>query len=283
MKKILIIIIFYLASVTVFAQENFDKYISLAFEHFEKENYDDCIELCERIIFFDNENKNFTQLNILIADAYNRKGDFRKAALYYNSSFNSEQEKSKKNDIIFRCALNYYLSNDTIFAYSEMYGIDENSLNNGQRDKFHLIMAVLDFKTGRYKSSKEHFRKIEGLNENQLKLLDDMFLKIKKINRKYNPTKVEWMSIVPGLGQLWCGYYKESANAFLITSAFYALFLNVSLKYNIVDGVLVVFPWFNRYYKGGVIKSYKLAEKKREVERNKILNKILLSFPSIEI
>lgn len=283
MRKLALILTFLLAFVNAFSQENFEKYITLAYQHFEKNNFDDCIELCERIVFFDKENKNFSQLNLLMADAYSRIGDFRNAASKYNNAYYGEKDAAKKNDIIFRCALNYYLSGDTIFAYSEMYGIDENSLNAVQKDKFHFIMAVLDYKTCRYQTSREHFKKMQGLSQEQLNLIDDMFKKTKRINRRYNPTKVEWMSIFPGLGQLWCGNYKESANAFLITGAFYVLFLNVSLKYDVIDGFLVAFPWFNRYYKGGIIKSYHLAEKKREVERNKTLNSIIYNLPELDI
>lgn len=283
-KSVLVYLLIFLVKNLAFSQyihEN--KYLLLAQNKLQNGNYNDCIELCERIIFFDTLNIYYTETNILMADAYSRKGDYRNAALSYNQAYVGVENQEAKNDIIFKCALNYYLSGDTVFAYSEMYVIDEKTLNAKQSDKYHLIMAVLDYKTYRYNSSLQHFLKISDLSNKQIRFLHEKYKKTKKINRRYNPTKVEWLSVIPGLGQLWCGYYSESLNAFLLTGACYALFFNVSIKYDLLDAVLVVYPWFNRYYKGSIIKSYHLAEKKREIERNKILNSILKVLPELEI
>ncbi|MCC6721564.1 MAG: hypothetical protein IT243_05135 [Bacteroidia bacterium] len=283
MIKFFLTLVFFISTVFSFSQNKLNNYIELAKTHLKNKNYDACIELCDRIVFFDTLNNDATLLNIILADAYNGNGDYRNAALKYNQAYFTEKNIEKKNEIIFKSALNYYLSGDTVFAYAEMYSIDENSLNENQRDKFNLIMAALDYKTCRYESSLLHFNKIISLDGYKKSLIAEQFKKIKKINRRYNPTKVEWMSIVPGLGQLWCGYYRESLNAFLLISACYGVLLNITFKYDIIDGILVVYPWFNRYYKGEIIKSYRLAEKKRETERNKILNSIFKIIPEMNI
>lgn len=283
MIRFFIALVLLLCAKISYTQNDLNTYKEIAKTYLINRNYEACIEICERIIFFDTLAYDVTMLNVILAEAYSGIGDFRKAAIIYNQAYFTEKNIEKKNEIIFKSAINYYLAGDTVFAYAEMYSIEENSLNENQRDKFNLIMAVLDYKTYRYESSLLHFNKIISLDGFKKSLIAEQFKKTKKINRRYNPTKAEWMSIVPGLGQLWCGYYRESLNAFLLISACYGVLLNITFKYDIIDGILVVYPWFNRYYKGEIIKSYHLAEKKRETERNKILNSILKVIPEIKI
>ena len=262
------------------AQEGLEKYQNMAADFIKLENYNSAIEIYERLLFFGNDELT-KEIYLPLARAYTAIGNYDQAAINFDNAYSSEKVDTLKYEIIFESALNYIIAGDTSLAYTELLNIPETHINARISNKLHLLMGTLDYKSGRYSSAEKHFLALTDLDKNSQQDIHIFIKKAKKINRRYNPDMVEWMSIIPGLGQVWCGYYKESANAFLLTGAFVVLFIDVSLKYRAIDGLLAVWPWLNRYYKGGIVKSYKLAERKIEVEKNKLLNNFLKALPSI--
>ena len=267
-------------STRVISQNGMDKYKLIADEFYANANYNSAIEIYERLIYFGNDDQS-KRIYLPLARAYTALGKYEEASLHYNNAYNTQKTDSVRYEIVFESSLNYILSGDTSLAYSELLNIPEININQRVSNKRHLLMGTLDYKSGRYTSAREHFLSITILDSADKENIHSFFNKTTKINRRYNPYMVEMMSIIPGLGQAWCGYYKESANAFLLTGALVILFVDVSLKYTVIDGLLVVFPWLNRYYKGGILKSYDLAVKKRETEKNKLYNELLRTLPTI--
>lgn len=265
----------------IVAQNGLDKYQTLADNFYREGNYSSAIELYERLLFF-GDDKRSNQIYLPLARAYTVTGQYERASVHYNNAYNNQTVDTLRYEIVFESALNYILDNDTSLAYSELLNIPETKISNRISDKLHLLMGTLDYKSGRYTGAKNHFLSITILNEDDKKYIQTFFKKTAKVNRKYNPIMVEWMSVIPGLGQAWCGYYEESANAVLLTGALMILYMDVSSKYRVIDGLLSVYPWLNRYYKGGITKSYKLAVKKRETEKNKLFNSLLKTLPPIK-
>jgi tetratricopeptide (TPR) repeat protein len=262
------------------AQNGLETYQKMAHKFCEQGNYTSAIEAYERLLFFGTDQQN-KEIYLPLARAYSALGNYEKASVQYNNAYNNQIIDTIRYEILFESALNYLAVDDTIMAYNELLNIPETKISNRISDKLHLMMGTLDYKSGLYTSAKNHFLSITILNLSEKNTIQTFFNNTKKVNRRYNPTMVEWMSIIPGLGQAWCGYYKESANAFLISGAFIVLFADVTIKYTLLDGLMTVYPWFNRYYKGGIIKAYKLAEKKRETEKNKLYNSLLKTLPPI--
>ena len=265
---------------TVSGQNNLKTYQTMAETFSQQGNYTSAIEVYERLLFFGTDKQN-KSIYLPLARAYSNLGDFEKASVHYNNAYNNQTVDTLRYEILFENALNYMAANDTIMAYNELLNIPETKISSRVNDKLHLMVGTLDYKSGRYTSAKNHFLAITVLDNSDKLAIQSFFKKTKKTNRRYNPIMVEWMSIVPGLGQAWCGYYKESANAFLLSGAFIVLFVDISIKYTLLDGLITVYPWFNRYYKGGIMKAYKLAEKKRETEKNKLYNSLLKTLPPI--
>jgi hypothetical protein len=50
---------------------------------------------------------------------------------------------------------------------------------------------------------------------------------------------------------------------------------NISAKYQPVDAILTILPWYQRYYTGGYGKAEEIARKKRDMKRNEIYIRIL--------
>ena len=263
------------------SQDGLVRYKLLADELYTGANYTSAIEVYERLLYF-GDNTYSNQIYLPLARAYSALGKYEEASVHYINAYNSQKVDTIKYDILFESSLNYILAGDTALAYSQLLNIPETKISERVSNKLHLLMGTLDYKSGRYTTAKNHFLAITLLDSMDKKDIKTFFKKTYKKNRRYNPYTVRWMSIIPGLGQAWCGNYKESANAFLLTGALVFLYVDVSLKYTVVDGLLVVFPWLNRYYRGGISKSFDLAKKKRETEKNKLYNKLLRTLPSIK-
>jgi len=262
------------------AQNSIEKYQSLANELYDQSKYTSAIDIFERLLFFGTDKQN-RSIYLPLARCYNAIGEYEKATVNYNNAYNSQRIDTIRYDILIESAINFMMDKDTSLAYSELLNIPETGISHRINDKLRLLMGTLDYKSGRYQSAKNHFLAISSLTNANKKEVAVFINKAYKISRRYNPIMVQWMSLIPGLGQAWCGYYKESANAFLLSGALVLLFADVSYQYNLIDGLLSVYPWFNRYYKGGITKSYKLAERKRETEKNKLYNSFLKSIPPI--
>lgn len=281
MKKLILCALVFACSILQksWGQTELDKFEILAGRYLAENNLSEAINLYERLLFF-GENQR-SKFYLPLARAYSQAGQHEKASYFFNQAFSSQNDRQLRNSIVFESALNYMLGEDYILAYAELMNVDHYDINGSDRDKYYFLLACLDYKNGKYTSSQANFDSISILSATNKKQILAFFKKTKKLNRRYNPTMVEWMSLIPGLGQAWCGYYKESANAFLLTSALVALYIDVSIKYNILDGLLTVYPWFNRYYKGGVLKASKLARMKRDSEKNNIYNHLLKNLPPI--
>jgi tetratricopeptide (TPR) repeat protein len=281
MKVFIFVILLMLGSTKSFAQNDLGQYKSMAIHFYKASNYTSAIAIFERLLFFGDDNLS-KEIYLPLARSYNKIGEYEKAGHYYNNAYNNEKVDTLRYEIIFENAVNYLLANDTNLAYSELFNIPENQVSSRIKDKWHFLIGTLDYKSRRYESAKGHFLQLSILDVEDKKEINTFFIKTKKLNRKYNPNMVELMSLFPGLGQAWCGNYEESANALLLSGALFLLYLNVSIKYHILDGLLSVYPWANRYYKGGILKAKKMAIKKRETEKNKLYNSLLKNLPTIQ-
>ncbi len=281
MKKTVTLLLFILIGFAKLnAQDGLDNYRRMGNEFNASKSYESAIEVYERLLFFGDDQLS-KQIYLPLARAYSAIGKFELASNHYTNAYNAQTVDTIRYEILIESALNYMMDMDTSLAYSELLNISETNLSPRLYNKLQMMLGALDYKSGRYSSAKEHFLRISVLSATDKLAIETLFKQSAKINKRYNPKMVEWMSIIPGLGYAWCGYYKESANAIALSGALVLLYVDVSLKYRIIDGLITVFPWFNRYYRGGIKKSYKLAVTKRQTEQNKLYNTLLRIVPPL--
>ena len=71
-------------------------------------------------------------------------------------------------------------------------------------------------------------------------------------------------SIIPGLGQAYCGHWLEGLNALLLNSLNCYLTINNLINERYVTGTLVFFLLYQRYYSGNRHHAYDTAVKENE-------------------
>lgn len=81
--------------------------------------------------------------------------------------------------------------------------------------------------------------------------------------------------ILPGSGQLYAGNGKNAANSLLLVGGLLSAGIWMAVKFTPLDAILTVFPWFWRYYQGGVWHARDLVRKKKQAIASETLNSAL--------
>jgi len=122
---------------------------------------------------------------------------------------------------------------------------------------------------------------ISSLSDSSKKIISKLYNSAEKNNLNPNPKVASFLSMVlPGSGQIYCGELKSGINSFLLTGAALTAFSLINIRYSFFDAILGVFPYYQRYYTGGVINAQNIAENKikmKKVETVKKINEIILN------
>lgn len=137
------------------------------------------------------------------------------------------------------------------------------------------LFAISYFGLEDYEESEIYFLNIAASDPQISTEIKNIFFDKKKFY-KPNPRTISTLSLfIPGLGQLLSSEYKEGLNSFILVEGIGVIAVFVALKYSLVDAILSVVPWYQRYLIGGSDKAEKLAIEKRAENRNQIYLEIM--------
>lgn len=236
-------------------------------------NYISAISLYQRVLFFEKE-KGRSQTYHAVGDCYFQSKEFESASKHYSLAYFSEKNDSVKSELIFKSTQCYLLLNDYNAALTELFNLPEKQTKYFER-KRNFFSAIAYWEMGYFERSEEFFLKsIEEINIPARNEIHHHFIELRKI--KINSKTAGILSIIfPGAGQLYAGDYKNAINSFLVTTAMLALYLHVIRVYSFVDAFIAVFPWFQRYYTGGIKKAGIIAGNKLKEKRNRVFLQII--------
>ncbi len=274
MKQFLTIIFSFFIIGNSFSQD-INQTLAFANEKYAEQNYNIALKSYKRVLFFDTA-ASYNIIHSKLADCYFYENDLENSLLHYDIAYNLEENDSLKNEYSFKRILIFTLQNNYSDASQEIYSLkDSLSLYFNKRKEFYL--GIIDLQNDSIESSKAHF--INALNSNDSIKTNTIKEAFSKVNlRKPNPKLAKYLSIIPGLGQTYSGNYKNAANAFLLSASLATLFLYIASNYTFIDATLSIFPYFQRYYIGGITKAEKGAIGKKFEKKNKLLSKLLFVF-----
>lgn len=271
MLKILFIAIFSLSLQLANAQQlNFIK--NFADEQFKNGNYDSALKEYQRLIFFD-DGKEFTEAYEQIAKLFFQKQEYNNAIKYFDFAFRATNNDSLKIEYAFKKALCDLKSENFLGALNELYDLPESQSIYFQQKK-NIYLGTCFLGLGDYEKSNKSFS--ENLDQTKINEINSVFKKFEKDRKKFNPNKVELMSLlIPGLGQMYTGHYGSGTNSFVLLSAvtFYAV--KSTMAYGYYQGIVILSSWFYRYYIGGYNNARHWAETNIEIKKSDVLNKLL--------
>jgi tetratricopeptide (TPR) repeat protein len=247
----------------------------LAQKQQELHNFDDAKLLFERIIYFDSshqfiESYNYlSQLNVSQGKLNDGIDCLKKYRNFY--TFGTKEY----TELTFKLVQLQLQTTENQEALSEILQLKSVSYSDSDTKRVNLYLAVCYFQTTDFDKSKSYFEKLIPVEKQQE--FAKLFKKNNRLEKKYHPTKMQILSVLlPGAGQLYGGFYRESANSFLLVSSFIALFVVTNQVYGLLDAFMSVYPWASRYYNGGIKKTILLSKEKISQKRSMYYQKILL-------
>ena len=138
-----------------------------------------------------------------------------------------------------------------------------------------FLFAVSYFGLEDFDQSEKYFLNITASDPEISAEIREIFSNKKKFY-KPNPNTVSILSLfIPGLGQFLSAEYKEGLNSFILVEGIGVIAVFVALRYSILDAILSIIPWYQRYLTGGSEKAEELAIEKRSRNRNEMYLEIL--------
>ncbi len=241
-----------------------------AIKEFNSGNYELSIPYFKRIAFF--ESNNILNLKYL-ADSYQNTKSFDKALVHYSLIYNISKNDCIKNEVIIEMAKTYILQEKYNYAKIEAFNIKE--INQTFTDRKNYYLSIISFYMNEFENSKNYLLSISSLSDSSSKIINELYANTIKNIHNPNPKVASFLSmILPGAGQVYSGEFKSGINSFLLTGAALTAFTIINIRYSFLDAILGVFPYYQRYYTGGVINAQKMAEKKNKMKRLETVIKI---------
>lgn len=235
---------------------------------YERGQYSVALKEYQRVLFF-SKNKTNPHLFNSIANCYFQSGQLDRAIEYFDRSFFLFKDDSLQLSAAFNKIACYVYQGNFDMALIDVFGMpDSLPPFFDQRRNFYL--GVIYFGKKDFVSAKKYFLEINQSDEAYLKKINQLFDPKGKINRP-KPTIAFILSlIIPGSGQFYSGDIKNGVNSFLLNEGLLLLGIYTAYRYSIIDAIISVGPWFQRYYQGGLESAEKIAEQKRAENRQQI-------------
>jgi tetratricopeptide (TPR) repeat protein len=268
--KFCVLTIFSLLLLQNLVAQNFEETLDFADNQLKNGDKDLALKAYQRALFF-SEGENNLYLFRQIADISLMNEDYETANNYYGLAYNQSDNDSEATDLLFLKSTCHILSKNYQFAIIDLLSINDTSPS--VRNRLHFYLATCYFGLEDFEKAEYYFRSC--IDENSINALAALFAG-KGLNAP-SPKKARVMSmIIPGLGQTYSGDLKSGVNSLALSAGLIVLVIKVSAKFSFLDGVVMVLPWYQRYYMGGYNSAEEIAKLKRQENRNRIFSEVLV-------
>lgn len=250
--------------------------VEFANRQFEAGNYTIASKEYNRAFFFGYEYKDI--LSLQIAKCYTQLGENELSKKFYDKAYLLSHTDSLKNEAILGKSFSLLIDEQFVLVISELFNLSDNATTN-QQIRYHFIKGIAHFGINDDSTSLKEFQKIiplSGLNDSCATALQNEYNKLFRYQKKYNPTRAYIMSaIIPGSGQFSVGAVKEGINSMILIGALYLISFKVVALYSVLDAMIALFPWIQRYYIGGMDNAKAIANAKIKAKRYESYNNII--------
>lgn len=266
--KAIISFLFFIGSFLMNAQ-TLSETFEMAKQAEQKEDLIMASSLYNRVVFFDTLGS-YPDAHYRLAQIANHNQQYAQHRNYirkyrYHLAFNDPILIPLSYEVI----MSFLMEQKNKEAIAQLLQISDQS-----SPKWNLYAAVAYFQDQDYSKSEAFFKLL--IDQEHHPELSKIFAKNNKLDRKYRKHKLQIMSaFLPGSGQLYTGRVKDSLNSIVLLGGFLALFVHTSRVYSIVDALVSVYPWFARYYKGGVKRVPLMGEERIKLKRSQYYQRIL--------
>lgn len=247
--------------------------LAFADSSFQRGQYKVALKEYQRVLYF-SEDKTNPYLFSAIGDCYFEVGDLDRALEYYDRAYFLYESDSLQLTALFNKIACNVIQGNFDLALINMLGLQQN-LPAFFENRRHFYLGVIYFGKEEFETSRKHFVTINHANEAYVKKVNELFDPRGKLNRP-NPRLAFFLSLfVPGTGQFYSGDIKNGLNSFVLNEGLLMLGIYTAYRYTIIDALISVGPWFQRYYQGGLESAEIIAEQKRAKHRQEIFQQTL--------
>ncbi len=270
--KTLFIISFSLLATLKITAQNIEETLRFAEKQFKAGNYMSALLEYQRVAFFDSKNE-FNFIHQRIGESFYAVKDYASAAKSFDLAARAAPNDSLSSEMYFNKAMCYLKQHNYFFALNELLGLntpDSEYFNT----KLNLYSGIAWFGIEDYDAAHQRLSKVVG-NES-LSQLKKIFNEYKKIRKRFNPKKIQTLStIFPGLGQLYCGNFKNGINSLVLIGSIAFVTVYIWHLYGFLDAALSMGSWYYRYYTGGINNAERTALEKIAHEKEEAYHKIM--------
>ncbi len=264
-RKSITIILIISSAGRLFSSFPTDSLLAFADKQYMAGNYESAVKEYLRIAYFRDFSDPSIQLRL--ANSYYRIGDWRLARLYYDQV----SRLTKKDSLLIQSKLSKIstLVSETKYkqALVDLFNIND-SIYQKHYFEIDILLAICYFGLEDFDKSNSYFKHAVGDNLHAQAKIDSIF-NSKKAMYKPNPQTAYTLSaIVPGLGQMYSGEWSDGLNSFFLTESLLLLGLFITYNYTVLDAIVSILPWYQRYYMGGLSNTDELSNRKRQENRS---------------
>lgn len=249
--------------------QSFKETVHFANEQYEKKNYDVALKAFKRLIFFNDNESNFL-FYIKVAEIDLIKKDYNNAQFNFGLAYNLTQNDSIKNEILFKKAFSQILNKDYQYAIIDLMSINE--VNRLDKKRIDFYLGTCYFGLEQFDRAKKMFK--GSIDSCYFADLDNLFVKEELFSPSPKKAKILSM-IMPGLGQIYVGRYKDGINSFLLASGLIAIGVKTMNEISFIYSLVSIGPWYQRYFTGGYLNAEKAAVQERKKHRSSVYNRII--------
>lgn len=255
--------------------QTIDETLKLAAVDVELNNLETAIKKYQRVALFANSDIDAICYSKL-GEIYRLLGDYQLALQYFNLAKYNTNNPQDRSNIIFEQIATLILSGQTLLAKVELLQLSPTLLDEATQKRRIFYQGIIEFSEDNFTTAKALFEQLIPLGSDQeTKQLQLDFEALEKVYKKSPKTAKVLSIILPGLGQLYAGDFKNAANSFLLNGLILALFLDVAQSTSLVNGLLSFTPIFYRYYQGGFQTSQEIIFAKRIEAKTLLLQHFL--------
>ncbi|KPA12912.1 secreted protein containing TM2 domain protein [Candidatus Magnetomorum sp. HK-1] len=182
---------------------------------FNAELYKSSIIEFQRFLFLYPKDDRVLKAHYQIALAYQKQKKYFQAIETYQKII----QHHPTNEIILQAAFLlsdcYILKSNYHMARTVLESFKNRNLSKKDRDKIYYHLGWLYIKAKRFSLAEEQFLSISDTSKYHITEIQNGIEKRKKLSRK-NPTLAGILSIIPGLGQAYCGRYRDAMLSFIV-------------------------------------------------------------------
>lgn len=272
-QGIFFIIIFKLVSLSFLGAQTLEELIEFADEQYEAGNFLLAAKEYQRARFF-GDKLIVPVLEEKTGNCYFHLQNFEQAKTHYYWASQLYANDSLQAESAFKKASCEIIGNNYHLALMDLLSMNEPLTHLQQRKKDYMT-GLCYFRLEDFKLSEKYLLQSIGKDSIHISTVIEDIFKNKKNLYRPNPKTATWLSVfIPGSGQLYAGDFKNSLNSMVLTAGLVGLSIYIATQYGIIDALVSIFPWVQRYYMGGYQHAEEIAIKKREERRMQSFQKI---------